>query len=457
MFCCHGQSIKDQSKRLEVRYRPEDLYSKPTCGTQYEATGLVLRVRRRKRQTTPAARGDGTAVSAAASSVPGDVGGHLADGYEYKVEILGTVSKAIKFQGMCDFQYMPVVRKADGAYENVLDKLVMTSFTSEEDFMARKAPLFLCPMMFSRFDTPQDYGFLLKKRKKEGTTTQPVETFCSERKVREKFTTVISFTDPTPRKASETCLTYVQKFKETGLLDTLQELFEERPIWSRAALLYRLRQSPKMARHLKEALPSFAYFFLTGPWRTFWVKMGYDPRKDPSAKKFQGVDFRRQQGPGDKRKIPLTSKKKDFYRKKDIASEINLTFLKGDSTADTEDNNEPKLRDFEFHADVLPPYRQMVYMVCDIFDAEVQALLAKNDGKETRCDERNGWCVTSFADRCRSVMSRHVAKLIPNQIPLHKKYATKKKRQLQKVWESSDEDDSVSMDTTVLEDSTLNS
>ena len=44
--------------------------------------------------------------------------------------------------------------------------------------------------------------------------------------------------------------------------------------------------------HYKVVLPTVAYFFTTGPWRSLWVKMGYDPKKDPSAKKYQLVDFR---------------------------------------------------------------------------------------------------------------------------------------------------------------------
>eukprot|EP00061_Rhincodon_typus_P014926 g42313.t1 len=31
---------------------------------------------------------------------------------------------------------------------------------------------------------------------------------------------------------------------------------------------------------------------LTGPWRSLWVRFGYDPRKDPKAKIYQVLDFR---------------------------------------------------------------------------------------------------------------------------------------------------------------------
>ena len=34
--------------------------------------------------------------------------------------------------------------------------------------------------------------------------------------------------------------------------------------------------------------------------------------------------------------------------------------------------------------------------------------------QETKCDERNGWCVPNFTDTCRSIMADHVNKLCPD-------------------------------------------
>ena len=43
---------------------------------------------------------------------------------------------------------------------------------------------------------------------------------------------------------------------------------------------------------MKLLLPLVAYYFTTGPWRVMWVKYGYDPRTDPSAKIYQTLDYR---------------------------------------------------------------------------------------------------------------------------------------------------------------------
>ena len=48
------------------------------------------------------------------------------------------------------------------------------------------------------------------------------------------------------------------------------------------------------ANHLKQALPSIAYKFKNGPWRTAWVRYGYVPSLQPAARKFQVIDLRNQ-------------------------------------------------------------------------------------------------------------------------------------------------------------------
>lgn len=72
----------------------------------------------------------------------------------------------------------------------------------------------------------------------------------------------------------------IKRFQNDGL-DIIQRLFNIRPIWSRRAIIYHMGEKAKRVRLL---LPSVAYYWIGGPWRTFWTKFGYDPRKNPAAK-----------------------------------------------------------------------------------------------------------------------------------------------------------------------------
>ena len=67
-------------------------------------------------------------------------------------------------------------------------------------------------------------------------------------------------------------------------------MFEEKPVWSRTALAAHL---PSVKLHvISAALPVVAYYFVSGPWRSTWVRFGYDPRTDPRAKIYQTLDVR---------------------------------------------------------------------------------------------------------------------------------------------------------------------
>jgi len=67
------------------------------------------------------------------------------------------------------------------------------------------------------------------------------------------------------------------------------QLFEERPIWSKNALMCVTKYS---SDQLKFLLPAAAYYFVTGPWRVMWVRFGYDPRLDPTSRIYQTLDYR---------------------------------------------------------------------------------------------------------------------------------------------------------------------
>jgi len=79
------------------------------------------------------------------------------------------------------------------------------------------------------------------------------------------------------------------KFPQNAHLEKVHQLFEERPIWSKNAIIYKTQFTREQ---LKILLLAVAYNFKTGPWRNMWVKLGYDPREDINARKYQVLDYR---------------------------------------------------------------------------------------------------------------------------------------------------------------------
>ncbi|KAK1268695.1 hypothetical protein QJS04_geneDACA013900 [Acorus gramineus] len=74
----------------------------------------------------------------------------------------------------------------------------------------------------------------------------------------------------------------------------LSNLFEERPIWIRRSIHERLLDDGMEVSidQLKRLLFRAGYSFSTGPFGRFWIRKGYDPRKDPESRIYQKVDFR---------------------------------------------------------------------------------------------------------------------------------------------------------------------
>ncbi|KAJ6805599.1 general transcription factor 3C polypeptide 5-like isoform X1 [Iris pallida] len=74
----------------------------------------------------------------------------------------------------------------------------------------------------------------------------------------------------------------------------VSELFEERPIWPRWSLYERLIDDglEVTENQLKRLLFRTGYYFSHGPYGKFWIRKGYDPRKDPESRIYQKVDFR---------------------------------------------------------------------------------------------------------------------------------------------------------------------
>ena len=68
------------------------------------------------------------------------------------------------------------------------------------------------------------------------------------------------------------------------------QLFEERPLWSKAGLQVNIESMYR--QYITFLLPMVAFYFTNGAWKSLWCKLGYDPRKEPASKVYQTVDFR---------------------------------------------------------------------------------------------------------------------------------------------------------------------
>ncbi|KAM8801618.1 general transcription factor 3C polypeptide 5 isoform 2-T2 [Rhynchonycteris naso] len=381
----------DPSKRLELYFRPKDPYCHPVCANRFSTSSLLFRIRRktRRRVTGPEASPEVT----------------------FDVEILGIVSTTYKFQGMSDFQYLAMHTEVGVRHVSMYDKVLMRK-PEKEGFFHQELPLHIPPPTFSRLDTPVDYFYRPETQHREGYNNPPIsgENLIGLSRARRLHNAIfVNFEDDeVPMQALEPA---VQTWRKvcTNPLDQkveeeLRKLFEIRPIWSRNAVKAKINIHPDK---LKVLLPFLAYYMITGPWRSLWIRYGYDPRKHPEAKIYQVLDFRIRCG------------MKYAYQ---LVTIHDLKHGLGPSeTAGLQKSasNKYKLKDsvYIFREGTLPPYRQMFYQLCDLNVEELQKIIHRNDGAEETCTERDGWCRPKTSDDLRNAMSLMVRQAIRSRRP----------------------------------------
>ncbi|XP_063172546.1 general transcription factor 3C polypeptide 5 [Candoia aspera] len=415
-----SRTYADPSKRLELYFRPKDAYCHPVCANRFPTSSMLLKIKRktRKKQT--------------------EVGGLEEEEIKFEVEVLGVIATVYKFQGMSDFQYLVMHSEPGGKQTSMYDKVLMLR-PEKKDFFMNELPLYIPPPIFSRLDTPVDYYYRPDVQHREGHHNPPLSSnslIGLSRARRPHNAIFVNFEDEdVPSKPLEAaaqawrkvCSNVVDHQAE----EELKKLFELRPVWSRNAVRANLSIHPEK---LKLLLPHLAYYMLTGPWRSLWVRYGYDPRKHPEAKVYQVLDFRIRCGmkygctPND---MPVKAKRSTYNYslpitlKKPGSHTLGIQDLKqGLSTSGTSGAKSPvfskyKLKDsiYIFQEGSLPPYRQMFYQLCDLKVECLQKIIHRNDGTEVACTERDGWCLPKTNDDLRDAMSLMIRQIIRSQRP----------------------------------------
>ncbi|CAK9799769.1 General transcription factor 3C polypeptide 5 [Anthophora quadrimaculata] len=341
-----------------------------------------------------------------------------------KLKVLGRVDTEFKFISLCDFQYLPMTQKKEDPkkLECIYDK-IYPSHIPHYAWLRNDVPYFLPPAAFSRMDTVQQYV------PKTEINSYPENVIGKSRKRRAGFSNFIYFSTPEvptkPPVGIETAMKV--KFVQNAHLEQIRQIFEERPIWSKNAVMYKTKFSND---RLKILLPSVAYYFMTGPWKIMWVKLGYDPRKDISARKYQILDYRLKAMHG----LGSTVKCKRNYSEytlpyKSTPAAKQKTIVQNASSS--QEQNCKKQQDLNenvyiYREGMIPPSRQMFYQYCDVLVDEIQEMLAKlpDPLPNTRCHEKRGWLPSGFDVQCREIINKQVRAVLRKQLNIPEDHPT---------------------------------
>ncbi|CAL1569655.1 unnamed protein product [Knipowitschia caucasica] len=400
-----SKTYADPSRRLELYLRPQDPFCHSLCGNRLDSSNLLLRVRRRVRKSDPS-----------------DVQVHT--------ELVGIIGTTYKFQGMADFQCL-AVGSQNGSKLSLYDKIVLTQPESQ-DFFNQPLPYFLPPAIFSRLDTPVDYFYRADVMRKASNPEAALhKNFIGLNRARRPHNAIfVNFLDPAPDKPLEMAITNWQrvcvKEMDRRAEQLIKEMFERRPIWSRNAVKANLDIHPEK---LKLLLPLVAYYMVTGPWRSLWVRLGYDPRKSSESKQYQMLDFRIRCSTkhgyamgGDLVKPKRSSLNYTLPNtfNKAVPQAASVLSLQEEESQDQNPSYILKESSYIFREGMVPPHRQMFYQLCDLQVDSLQRVVNANNGLEKLCDERDGWCPIGTQDQLRNIISDSIKKVVKSKKTIRK-------------------------------------
>ncbi|KAM9324309.1 general transcription factor 3C polypeptide 5 [Gastrophryne carolinensis] len=432
----------DPAKRLELYYRPKDPYCHPLCANRFPTTTMILRVKKKTRKK----KSDEMNTESQAPE------GRIT------MEIVGVVGTVYKFQGMSDFQYLAFSCQPDGTRTSLYEKILLKK-PEKAEFFHQDLPLYIPPPIFSRLDNPVDYYYRPTVSHREGYQPPSLssENLIGLSRARRPHNAIfVNFDEAeVPTEAHPDAVKKWQKIctnpMDSQLEEEMKRLFTVRPIWSRNAIKANISIHPDK---LKLLLPYVAYYMLTGPWRSLWVRFGYDPRKNPEAKIYQVLDFRIRCGlkygytPNE---MPVKAKRSTYNYslpitvKKPAPQAVSVQDLThGLEASKKPPSSKYKLKDsvYIFKAGNLPPYRQMFYQLCDLHVDGLQELIRRNDNAETECSERDGWCLPKTSEQLRDSMSLMIKQIVRSKRPaLFSAPSTSTDKKEQLSYESAEEDE----------------
>ncbi|KAF8860318.1 hypothetical protein BDZ45DRAFT_800898 [Acephala macrosclerotiorum] len=167
------------------------------------------------------------------------------------------------------------------------------------------------------------------------------------------------------------------------LIIDIRQALEERPLYTRRALVNRVGSSPDLWL-FKDALQYVGYQFKGGPFRDAVIKYGVDPRSDPKCRQYQTLFF----------KIFEEAEKVEGMGWKDVRTSYNIS-KKG---ATKEDRNS---HIFDGKTLILDG---KIWQICDVTDPLLTRLMRDapyRDKCENACD---GWYPEGSMAKIRAIM-----------------------------------------------------
>ncbi|KAJ1942766.1 tau 95 subunit of transcription factor TFIIIC [Linderina macrospora] len=159
----------------------------------------------------------------------------------------------------------------------------------------------------------------------------------------------------------------------TKIQDFVRATMDKYQVISRNAVDIMMKKEQLPYRRANMVMPLCAYVMRTGPWRSCWIRYGYDPRTDPESYKYQVLDMRTMDAKNSQSVHRRT--KHDDERQK--GSDAPLNALEAGS--------------FLFDEEAVRHGRSGIYQVMHVTVPQINYLIAYPNGRRRTICEESGW------------------------------------------------------------------
>ena len=344
-----NEIFSNKEDRLPFRFRPGDSHSKPAFADPTSSAALLIKVKIPRKHS---------------------------DNNNCIIECLGVVETLYKFKRPFDFQFLsPALHPLPSKFS--LDDYSPYNTLIDSSQLKCEIPLFALPASNAKLD----WAYLpFKPSDKE--LSGRVKSFGSTHGIPFEEASV----PDAPRKKVRT---------KEYLLPILEALFQERPVWSRAALNCKTAAD---SGSLRSALSHVAYHFSSGPWKFSWIKLGIDPRLHPKYKWYQVVECK-------------LARARHARSRALQASDYSFTSSLTDEAVKRESVNSRVVpeyvrdpRSYILTAESSVHTTRLSYQLIDIEIESVRELVESTDGSETVCTKETGWFSAGVYEQIRNLV-----------------------------------------------------
>ncbi|KAJ2079110.1 tau 95 subunit of transcription factor TFIIIC [Coemansia sp. RSA 988] len=278
-------TTEDVGMPIELRYRYNDPTSHPINGEIISTENLLLKVKRRVRR--PKGKDDTSTHEKRTSST---------------AEIVAVLDKTVRFRKLADFQYLmtkddPLSQFSDALTNINVDELKKLGASEVFDKSIDMGAVHVPAPFIDYTGWPSQYravsGRELSKSNEAHVPEDPTHKLRNPRQKADLNIRYIKFaTDPAPVRP----MPDVEKDRDLmppHIAKKVEDILAETPVVSRNVMEVLMPTEECDGLRTFAYMPIYAYLMEGGPWRSCWIRFGYDPRTDPEACKYQILGIRR--------------------------------------------------------------------------------------------------------------------------------------------------------------------